>query len=281
MNYEISNGQITATVSTYGAELVSVVMLGRERLWQNETGEWCGHAPVLFPVCGTCAMIVDGVSYPIAKHGFARRSQFEVVEKEQTAISLRLCSSEETKKVYPYEFELTVRYRLVESGIEVTYRVRNTGERALYFSCGAHESYALEGDLKEYELRLKEQEELTALLHDENGRLTGKAQTLAKGGVLPLDNKYFQGGDTLIFAGLKSKTLTLYRGSMPVTSVSFEHFENLLLWKPERAKMLCIEPWQTLPDAVGESAEFSRKSGVRCLASGAEAIYAHTLTYLS
>ena len=52
MIYGISNGILTAMVSTTGGELVSVRKDGKERIWQNDNGSWCGHAPILFPVSG-------------------------------------------------------------------------------------------------------------------------------------------------------------------------------------------------------------------------------------
>ena len=59
MIYEFGNGTLKCKVSDLGAELVSVVHNGKERLWQNENGGWSGHAPILFPHCGKCTVNVD------------------------------------------------------------------------------------------------------------------------------------------------------------------------------------------------------------------------------
>ena len=54
MNYTLKNELYEMTVSTLGAEMVSLKSKsGRELLWQNTLGEgWSNHAPLLFPFCG-------------------------------------------------------------------------------------------------------------------------------------------------------------------------------------------------------------------------------------
>ena len=51
MEYVIKNEKITATISSLGAELISVVGGdGFEYIWQNESGRfWGGHAPSSLP----------------------------------------------------------------------------------------------------------------------------------------------------------------------------------------------------------------------------------------
>lgn len=49
MRYTIKNEKVSVTLESVGAEIISVVMDGKERVWQNETGEWAGHGPMFFP----------------------------------------------------------------------------------------------------------------------------------------------------------------------------------------------------------------------------------------
>ena len=49
MTYEFGSDVLRCEVSDIGAELVSVKLNGKERLWQNDNGGWDGHAPILFP----------------------------------------------------------------------------------------------------------------------------------------------------------------------------------------------------------------------------------------
>lgn len=72
------------------------------------------------------------------QHGLGRISEFELVNKTADSVSFRLKYSEETLKVYPYKFELTVSYVLSGKSVNVTWIVDNLDEGKIYFSIGAH-----------------------------------------------------------------------------------------------------------------------------------------------
>ena len=280
MRYTIGSGAAEAVVDTLGGELVSL-LCGGERLWQNETGVWSGHAPLLFPVCGNCAMNVAGIEYPIPKHGFARRAQFTLLSHTEDEVVLGLKSDEETRKVYPFEFAAEAGYRLDGSTLRLSFTVANVGDVPLYFSYGGHESFALDGETEEFQLVFEREEPLVSLLHDKEGRLTGERRPVAEKGILPLKSEYFTGGNTLIFGGVKSRAVTLKtREGKPLAETCFDGFENVLVWKPEGARMICIEPWLNLPDRAGERSEFSQKAGVICLASGESRTLKRHIRYL-
>lgn len=264
MRIYIQNKELEVEAETLGGELVSVRYQGKERLWQNPTGEWAGHAPVLFPVCGHFGVTVDGVSYPIKAHGFARKSEFTLVEKGEDFISFCLQSNEDTKKVYPYEFVFFVTYRLCGAKIEIEYRVENPAKEPLYFACGAHDSFALEKDVDEYELRFASEKTLTHRPCNEGGYLTGETVEFTSVNPFVLPKEYLQNGDSLIFEGVESKVALLCEKSgKELAKISFDGFDNLLLWRAGDAKYICIEPWTNLPDFAGANEEeFSQKAGV-------------------
>lgn len=45
---------------------------------------------------------------PLAQHGFARNSQFEVLSRAEDSVTLVLRSSEATRQLWPHDFELFV-----------------------------------------------------------------------------------------------------------------------------------------------------------------------------
>ena len=49
----IAKGNVTAQISSMGAELTSFVVDDREYLWQADPTFWGKHAPVLFPIVGS------------------------------------------------------------------------------------------------------------------------------------------------------------------------------------------------------------------------------------
>ena len=50
MEYYLRSNELEVTISTLGAEMISVKYYSKERLWQNDNNTWSGHAPVLFPI---------------------------------------------------------------------------------------------------------------------------------------------------------------------------------------------------------------------------------------
>ncbi len=278
MQYKLENGGMSVLIDALGAEPVSLLFRGRERLWQNENGSWAGHAPVLFPVCGNCAMRLGGTSYPLPRHGFARKMPFALVSQTKDSISLALRSSKETLRQYPFAFVFTVTYRLEGDTLSICYEAENPDGKQMYFSWGGHLSHALFAPISQHGLRFPAEERLVALLHDGEGRLTGREKKYGVGKEFRLPEEDLQGGNTLIFAPA-SREVTLCNGERSLAKVEFGGFPYLLLWRPEGARMLCIEPWGNLPDRAGEELSFPQKAGILRLAGGQRARIFQKITY--
>lgn len=264
MLYTLKNRRAELTINDFGAELTGVVVDGEERLWQNPDGTWNAHAPLLFPVCGHFGCRVEGKDYPMPPHGFAKDSVFCVEKHTKRRLALSLVSNEETKKYYPYDFIYTVEYRLKGRKLTITHTVRNPAETPLYFACGGHESYVLEKGLSDYKLSFPCTETFVHRPHDANGFLTGARETLGVGKELIVPDNYLHDNETVILEDLRSSRVTLCRtNGEKCAEITFKGFTNLLLWRPEKAQMICIEPWTNLPDAaIAHPKEFSQKSGV-------------------
>lgn len=283
MIYTLANAEMTVQIGSVGAEIVSVVRDGKERVWQNETGEWSGHGPVLFPVCGNCGVRVNGVSYPIRPHGFAKKSDFALTKKTDDSLTLSLFSSAATKEVYPFDFALHVTYTLEKTTVVIEYRVENPAQTPLYFACGGHESFALDTDrVDEYELVFEKEEQLVHYVHDdETGKLTGETQSYGRTTAFTLPYDFFQNDRTLITKNIRSRKVLLRKKSgEKVAEVAFEGFSNLLLWRSKNAKYICIEPWSNLPDTMGEAdVEFPEKAGVFQVDGGSEKTLVRKVKY--
>lgn len=265
MEVRLTGDGFEVVASTLGAELQSVKFRGKERLWQNGDGSWQGRSPVLFPVCGACEMRVDGTVYPCPRHGFAKNLEFSVAERTERLVRFRLTGTEELKKLYPYDFVFEVAYQIEGGVLSVGYAVYNTGENDLYFSCGGHDSFALDCDLQNYELQFEREEEFESfLVNGQNGKLTGKTQPLGRGTVLNLSTPLLKKSNSVCLKPLsRAVRLREKETGKTVAEISFPQSDKLVLWRPDGAKMLCIEPWQTLPDFETEPCkEFSKKDGV-------------------
>ena len=119
----ISNSQLTAQIKSYGAELCSLRnQNNKEYIWEGNPDYWGKHSPILFPIVGTLKNNCyqhNGLKYTLARHGFAREMDFELVDKKENSVTFSIQSSEETLKVYPFIFELQIRYTLNENSLNI------------------------------------------------------------------------------------------------------------------------------------------------------------------
>ena len=112
----IKNSELRVEISSLGAELRSVKRQGVEYLWQGDPAVWADRAPVLFPICGSLKegkYEYQGREYFLAQHGFASKSHFKIEHLSEDRAVFLLKSTEETRKSYPFDFELRVCYTLV------------------------------------------------------------------------------------------------------------------------------------------------------------------------
>ena len=267
MRYTIQNADTELTIDTHGAEIVSLKKNGKERVWQNDDGTWSGHGPMLFPVCGRCTMVVDGIDRKISFHGFSSKRYFKLLEHGENFVRIALQADERTKKVYPFDFTVIATYTLTDDTVFVEYEVKNPSNKPMYFSIGAHESYALDQSVGNYELRFEKQEKLLHRFHGNDGRLSGKTKDYGESDIFVLPADFLTEGNTLIFKDIQSRKLVLAEhGGKALAEITFPDFSNLLLWHSKDSKFICIEPWLNLPDSKATiKTEFSQKDGVLCL----------------
>ena len=280
MEYTIKSEALQVSIATKGAELVSVLHNGKEMLWQNQNGEWSGHAPILFPVCGHFGFIKGGKEYPMPAHGFVRKAEFKLVEQRENAVTFVLTSSEKTKELYPYDFEFFASYTVNGATLLISYTIKNISDKEMLFSCGAHESFMLDGQVNEYKLVFPQEEHFVHYPHDDDGYLTGETMDFGTGKEYLITDKDLLNDETLIFKGLKSGRVKLCKKTgEEVADIAFPGFENLLLWRPGLAEMVCVEPWLNLPDEVGNTQEFEQKDGVQRIPAYGERKFERRIEY--
>jgi aldose 1-epimerase len=71
-----------------------------------------------------------------ATHGLLRNTGYRVIDASDAAVTLG--ATVFPQHGYPFHLEVSVRYGLTATGIDVTYRVRNVGEGAAPFGVGSH-----------------------------------------------------------------------------------------------------------------------------------------------
>ena len=274
MVVRIDNGKICVSVDTLGAELVSVIGSdGHEYIYQG--GHWNGHAPLLFPVCGSLLdgeYRTGGKLYKMPKHGFARRSEFMIERIEDDRLVLSLSPTDAIRAQYPFEFKLTAEYRIEGECLYADFTVENRGEGVMPYSFGWHPAFVLGGEAPIGEFYLDFGVDGPFVMHPLNGGpfLSGeKVDFPLTDGRYKLDEKQIYENDTLILTGTPGEVRLYGVGDIHEVTVTYsDNLPYLCIWKwPESAaRYLCIEPWSGTPaDGITpecfDTREMSRLAG--------------------
>ena len=280
MEYYLKSNELEVTISTLGAEMISVKYYSKERLWQNDNNTWSGHAPVLFPIAGKIKVKIDGITYPLLQHGFARRREFKFVSRSDNKITFKLLSDEETLKLFPYHFDLYISYEINDSEIKLIYEVKNTGNNTMYYSLGTHTSFSLDETIDNYNVVFDSDKELINHLNDRDPSLTGDTIKMSDEGILDLSTEYIENAKTVIFKNLKSTCATLiHKNGRKIASIEYNGFPYILFWHPLDSKMVCMEPWHNILDYKDDDREFKDKDGIIKLEKNESKVLSQTIRY--
>ncbi len=275
----IKNEFLTASFNTLGAELRSLIMNGREYIWQADPSVWPNSCPMMFPICGGLKddeYEFEGKSYTLTKHGFAKLLEFEVEEQKEDSLTFLLKSSDTTRKAYPFEFELRVIYTLLGKSLAIRNEVKNLENKTMYFSIGSHEGYSIPEGVDNYELVFPQNEKLYSFALNGN-LLSGDKALLMDGNLLPLKKEFFS-VDAQVFPEIKSRSVILKKkGGAPLLRVVFDGFFNLMLWQKYNAPYICIEPWNGVPDRTWSKKKLVEKDGIQTVAGGETYIRTHSI----
>jgi galactose mutarotase-like enzyme len=275
---------LTAEIDPQGAQL-SVLRdaQGRALLWHGDPTVWKGRAPILFPIVGA---LNNGhyrwrdQHFALPRHGFARDRRFVLVQQDAQAVVLRQTDDAETRKLYPFGFELDVSYRMAGCRLTTEARVRNTGTGPLPASLGFHPGFLWplpNGAARTaHFLEFEHAEPAPIRRLDALGLLTAQRHaTPIHDRRLWLDDALFT-DDVIIFEELTSRSLIYGADSGPRIRVEFPDATHLGLWTKPGAPFLCIEPWRGFADPQGFNAELDEKPGIFLVPPGAsEALTMH------
>lgn len=268
MNTTISNSNLTAQINHFGAELFSLKnQEDKEYIWEGNPIFWGKHSPVLFPIVGTLknnSFQYKGAEYHLSRHGFARDMEFKLIEKTENSATFSLISSIETKKVYPFDFELQICYSIEEKKLNIDYKVINNNDSIMPFSIGAHPAFALPKTFQDYSLAFEYPEVLKSY-QLENDLLSNTTKMIVMiDNEVPLTYSLFE-KDALIFKKLESKSITILDNKNPLLRVEFDDFQNLGIWTKTNASFLCIEPWLGYSDTVDSTGNILEKEAIQLL----------------
>lgn len=273
----LENDYIKVDLLAKGAELQRLFSkeTNIEYLWNANPNYWAKHSPVLFPIVGALkndSFTYKDKNYALPRHGFARDHVFNVEQPSATEAIFTLTQSEDTLKIYPFYFELKLKYQLIERKLNLTYEVINTGTDELLFSLGAHPAFAVPNTpntvYEDYYLAFNADAKLTYWKLD-NGLVDDETESIELGGhKLNLKHDLFY-NDALVFKTLQSNCISLLNTKNDYgLHFHFEDFPFFGIWAAPDAPFLCLEPWCGVADGVNHDQNLEHKEGIVKLNAG-------------
>lgn len=289
MTVEIKSESIKVQCLLEGAMLHSLVKDGVEYLWQGDKKYWAGQAPVCFPITGVLRdskAVAFGKPCEMKRHGVARINPFEINEQGANFVSFIQHSSEETKKAFPFDYSLEIRYTVLKNSVTTRYTVKNTGEDRLPFVIGGHPAFncPLESGEKfeDYSVEFSGAVNQKCLRPDVE---TGLVDISKRYDVLDAPNKINLNHslfdlDAMVFDNIKPKSAVLCAGGRGV-KIDYQDFDNLLVWSSSNGgNFVALEPWTGISTCSDEDSIFENKRGMTVLEPDCEASFAFKITLI-
>ena len=268
MLFHLENDFLAISIDTHGAELSSIKNKkeNKEMLWHGDPEFWGRRSPVLFPVVGKYKngkTTYEGKEYLLGQHGFARDSEFALVEKTENKLSFELLSNEETLAKYPFNFRLICSFELKNNKITVGWKVENTDDKTIHFSIGAHPAFYCE---KGKTVLSMNGENLKYNLINSDGLYTSQKYDIEN--EFLLNDSVFD-NDALIIENSDVTEVSLLDNNKKYLTVKFDT-KVFGIWSPTKknAPFVCIEPWYGRCDAEDFDGDITEREWSNSLGIG-------------
>jgi galactose mutarotase-like enzyme len=280
---EISSGDARARIALRGAEWKSWRVGNDDVLWPGDPASWPDTAPLLFPVVGWTrdGIRVDGRTYPLGLHGFARDQIFRLVASAPDRVTLALDANDETRALFPFTFRITIEYTIALNGLRQLVRVSNEDARPMPYAVGLHPGFCwpLPGAAGPHAIAFDAEERAEVPVIAPGGLFSQEKRALPlQGRRLDLTENLFS--EALCFLDANSRGLEFFSGDK-VLRMTLEDFPHIALWTLPGAKFLCLEAWTGHGDPVGFEGGLFEKPSMRVLAPGESARHAATFSWFS
>ncbi len=289
MAVKISSAAVTVVCLQEGAMLHSLVKDGVEYLWQGDKEHWGGQAPVCFPIVGVLKggkANAFGKPCEMKRHGVARINPFEIKEQGPNSVCFVQKSSEKTKKEFPFDYLLQIKYTVLGNSVTTEYTVKNTGNCKLPFQIGGHPAFncPLESGerFEDYSVKFDKVLNHPCLrpdIHSGIIDISKRYDVIKNSNEIKMDHLLFV-DDAMVFDGIKSKSATLSAGGRGV-QIDYQDFDNLLIWSSANGgDFVALEPWTGISTCSDESDAFENKRGITVLEPGEEASFKFKITLI-
>ena len=275
--YTLENENLIINSKSEGAELTRIYSkkYKKEILWNGDAKYWGRQSPILFPIVGRLKenkTLIEDKIYNMSQHGFARDMDFELIDKGDMWVTYKLSSSEKTKELYPYDFNLFITYQIVNEQIKISWRVENIDSKEIYFSIGAHPAFNISSskNLTDYYLELKSRGNIKQI--NLEGAYYSKVKDIKILSNLDLNPDIFK-NDALIYTNIDEVLLKSRKEECQI-KVNLKDFPMVGIWTPyyednnSTAPFVCIEPWYGLADNINSNKIYKEKKYINKLNIG-------------
>jgi galactose mutarotase-like enzyme len=284
----IRTDMIEVSARTTGAELSGIKTAdGVEHLWQADPVFWPRQSPLLFPIVGNLpgkTFTFGGKSYTLDNHGFVRGREFLPVEEKKDRLSFAFTADDASLAIYPFRFTLTAGYAVSGATLTVSWEVRNSDEKTMYFSIGAHPGFRaplVPGEKREdYDLVFEKKETVKRHFLTTDNVLSGESAVFLDGSdSTAVTPDLFEKG-AVVLKDHVSRSVTLRsRKSGRFVRVDFPGFPFLGIWSPKGdCPFVCIEPWHGVMPLADSTRDITKKEGVLSLEAGGKFSTRYTVT---
>jgi galactose mutarotase-like enzyme len=200
-----------------------------------------GGIPILFPICGNLpdnTYTHQGQAYTLKQHGFARDLPWQILAQstEPLSVTLGLSSSDHTRSLYPFEFDLAFTYILAGHSLTLQQRVSNRSDQPLPFSLGFHPYFTVrDKSLLNVHIPATELiDQRTKTHHSYGGSFDFTVDEI-----------------DAAFPDLSSPVASVQEGDRLRLTLTFSpEFSTLVFWTINGKDFYCLEPWTAGRNAI-------------------------------
>ncbi len=202
-----------------------------QKRFLDKTKSIRGGVPILFPICGNLerkSFFGDNF-LDLMQHGFAREQEWNFgFNQSKNTLCLTLNDNEETRKYYPYFFQIKIEITFSIATLIFNIEIFNKSNTIMPVNFGLHPYFNI-SDFNNIEFLNYSK----CCLNQKNNNLV-KTENLLSNSFKGIDLLMYSSGKTsFIDYGLKRK----------ITLTNPSPFDISVIWSDPPRKMLCIEPW--------------------------------------
>ncbi len=237
-------------ITSWNIQGQEIFYLDKERFLSPDLSVRGGN-PVLFPICGNLiddTFIYEDKSYQLKQHGFARDSAWQVVDQsvdDCATLTVKLTSNDQTKLVYPFDFELFFTYKFEGNKLTILISCHNNSDKIMPFSLGFH-PYFWCANKKELQINIP----------------SNQYEEKATNKVINFDGKldFNQEEIDIVFKSLKSNNTGFIDSTRNLKlNINYsDFFSSLVFWTVKGKDFICLEPWSAPRNAIntGEQLDY-------------------------